>query len=111
MFLKRETPKLSLILTLCYSQVKYIFQPCLNRSHSLFYARGTRTVISRSPYIITHLVLSPGVFSNCADQFQGRSHTEFVDSHISVDVLEHDALKTEQVKSEVGSLRGGMLEL
>ena len=66
--------------------------------------------ISRSPYIITHLVLLQGVFSNCADQFQGRSHTEFVDFHISVNALEHDALKTEQVESEGVDLRSGMLE-
>lgn len=56
-------------------------------------------------------MLPPGVFSNCADQFQGKSHTEFVDFHISVNALEHDALKTEQVKSEGVDLRSGMLEL
>ena len=100
----------SVVLILCYSQVRYIFQPCLH-SHSLFYARGTCPLISRSLYIITHLVLLPGVFSNCADQFQGRSHTEFVDFHISVNALEHDALKTEQVKSEGVALRIGMLKL
>ena len=55
-------------------------------------------------------MLLPGVFSNCADQFQGRSHTEFVDFHISVNALEHDALKTEQVKSEGVALRIGMLK-
>ena len=67
--------------------------------------------IFRSPYIITHLVLPPGVSLNCADQSQGRSHTEFVDFHISVNALEHDALKKEQVESEDISLRSGMLEL
>ena len=56
-------------------------------------------------------MLLPGVFSNCADQFQDRSHTEFVDFHISVNALEHDALKTEQVKSEGVALRIGMLKL
>ena len=62
-------------------------------------------LFSRSSYVITHLVLPQGVFSNCADQFQGRSHRQFVDFHISVNVLEHDALKTKKVKSDgVGSV-------
>ena len=56
----------SVILILCYSQVRYIFQPCLH-SHSLFYARGTCTLISRSPYIYHYSPCATprGIFKLC----------------------------------------------